>query len=122
MQAEDCKMNCCTIWFQIDHFQRVFLSHETLREWKQGKGRGNDLFWGVCLPALVSREFTGLKKKKEKKKKQENSIGRALSILDLWEKKQRMLLLCQAYILLISSIVFTLYCMLSSSLVRERKG
>ena len=52
MQAEDCKMNCCTIWFQIDHFQRVFLSHETLREWKQGKGRGNDLFWGGYVSPL----------------------------------------------------------------------
>ena len=70
---------------------------------------------------LVSREFTGLKKRK-KKKKQENSIG-ALSILDFWEKlKQRMLLLRQAYILLISSIVFTLYCMFSSSLGRESKA
>ena len=26
MQAQDCGMNCCTIWFQSDPFQRVFLS------------------------------------------------------------------------------------------------
>ena len=74
----------------------------------------------LCLPALVSREFTGLKK--QRKKNQENSIG-ALSILDFWEKlKQGMLLLRQAYILLISSIVFTLYCMFSSSLGRQSKA
>ena len=77
-------------------------------------------FFLFCLPALVSREFIGLKKRK-KKKKQENSIG-VLSILDLWEKETENALLRQAHILLISSIVFTLYCMFSSSLGRESKA
>ena len=76
-------------------------------------------FFLFCLPALVSREFIGLKKRKKKRK--ENSIG-VLSILDLWEKETENALLRQPHILLISSIVFTLYCMFSSSLVRESKA
>ena len=50
MQAQDRGMKCCTLWFQIDPFQRVFLSHEKLRGWKLGKGRGNDGGFFVMSP------------------------------------------------------------------------